>query len=183
MGYPIDLIQLCSWGHHEIDTTNSTQSLLNLRLSNTNLVHKVNCLDVYQPRQWGHHSIHSEEKLKSSMAMDRSDSITLSVSFCWASSLMAFSSFPSAAAIHSWNLKQLMRWSFVSPTTCMKEYTTVGPTPRNPLLTRSLLITSAFGVLTGTCRGYRNLLTIGLWFTKLQIYLSNEPNSSMTWHQ
>ncbi|KAJ6698632.1 hypothetical protein OIU79_012016 [Salix purpurea] len=60
---------------------------------------------------------------------------------------------------------------------------TVGPTQRNPLLTRSLLIESALGVFTGTCRGYRNLLTIGLWFTKLHIYLSNDPNSSMTWHQ
>jgi len=126
---------------------------------------------------------HSDDKLKLSMAMDRSDSITWSHSFCWASPLEAFSSFPSAAAIQSWNLKQLMRWSFVNPTTCMKEYMTVGPTPRKPLLTRSLLITSAFGVFTGTCRGYRNLLIIGLWFTKLQIYLSNDPNSSITWHQ
>lgn len=57
----------------------------------------------------------------------------------------------------------------------------MGPTLRKPLLTRSLLINSAFEVFTGTCRGYLNWLTNGLPFTKFQMYLSKEPNSSMTW--
>ena len=81
-------------------------------------------------------------------------------------------------ALHCSNRKQLTRWSFVRPAACMKEYMTVGPTPRNPLLIMSLLIISAFGLLTGTCLGYRNLLTIGLWFRKPQQYRSKDPNSS-----
>lgn len=62
----------------------------------------------------------------------------------------------------------------------MNEYITVGLTLRNPLFTRSLLMSSAFGVLTGTWREYRNWLMMGLWFTKFQMYLSKDPNSSMT---
>lgn len=126
---------------------------------------------------------HSHQKFISSIDVDSSDSIMLSLFFFSSGiSLIPFSSFPSAAVIQSWNLKQLVRWSFVIPATCMKEQMTVGPTLRKPLLTKSLLMTSAFGVLPGSCRGYLNLLTIGLWFTKLQIYLSNDPNSSITWH-
>lgn len=85
------------------------------------------------------------------------------------------------ASLHSLNRKQLTRWSLVSPAACMKEYMIVGPTPRKPLRTMSLLIMSALGLLTGTCLGYRNLLTIGLWFKKPQQYRSKDPNSSTIW--
>lgn len=48
---------------------------------------------------------------------------------------------------HSLNLKQLMRWSFVSPATCINVWMTVGPTLRNTSLNKVfLLIISSFGV-------------------------------------
>ncbi|KAI4376760.1 hypothetical protein MLD38_014483 [Melastoma candidum] len=118
-------------------------------------------------------------KSNSSMALERSDPSSLAV-ILWVVPSLLSSSLPSAAEMHSSNRKQLIRWSLVSPAACMNEYITDGPTHRNPLLTRSLLMLSALGDFTGTWRGYRILLTIGLSFTKLQMYLLNEPNSSIT---
>jgi hypothetical protein len=42
----------------------------------------------------------------------------------------------------------------------MNEYIAVGPTLQNPLLAVSLLMSSAFGVLTGTWWEYRNWLMV-----------------------
>lgn len=63
---------------------------------------------------------------------------------------------------HSLYLKQLEIWSFTIPAACINEQTIVGPTQRKPLFIISLLMTSAFGVLTGTLRAQRNPFTIGL---------------------
>nr|GMD05637.1 hypothetical protein Iba_chr06bCG8380 [Ipomoea batatas] len=81
--------------------------------------------------------------------------------------------------MQSWNLKQVMRWSFEIPAACMNEYITVGPIPRKPLLTRSLLIVSAFDVLIGTCRGETRDIPV-LAVTQAHLFFSTETSSELT---
>lgn len=71
---------------------------------------------------------------------------SLSCSFCGRTDQVGVCS---ANAVH-WRWRwQVIKWSLVRPAACMKEWTTVGPTDLNPLLTMSLLMLSDFDVFAG----------------------------------
>ena len=87
--------------------------------------------------------------------------------------------------VHCKCLWQVVKWSLVSPAACINEWTTVGPTNRNPLRIMSLLMLSDFEVFTGILWPNLYWVEIGLWFTNPHMYLSNEPNSLLIckiWH-
>lgn len=85
-----------------------------------------------------------------------------------------------AAKVHCKCLWHVIKWSLVRPAACINEWTTVGPTNLNPLLTMSLLMLSDFDVFTGILWPNLYWVEIGLWFTNPQMYLSNEPKSFIT---
>lgn len=85
-----------------------------------------------------------------------------------------------ANKVHCKCLWQVIKWSLVSPDACMNEWTTVGPTNLNPLLTMSLLMLSDFDVFAGILCPNLYWVEIGLWFTNPHMYLSNEPKSFLT---
>lgn len=82
-----------------------------------------------------------------------------------------------ANKVHCKCLWQVIKWSLVSPAACINEWSTVGPTHLNPLLIMSLLMLSDFDVLTGILWPNLYWVEMGLWLTKPQMYLSNEPKS------
>lgn len=112
-----------------------------LRLTFLTLTSLINCICVISQEQTMAQAIHSREKHVFSRVWVRTS----------VSSILDFKSFM-IFALHSWYLKHVKRWSFAIPTTCMNEYTTVGPMHRKPLCIKSLLMSSAFGVFTGTWR-------------------------------
>lgn len=82
-----------------------------------------------------------------------------------------------ANKVHCKCLWQVIKWSLVSPAACINECSTVGPTNLKPLRIMSLLMLSDFDVFTGILWPNLYCVEMGLWFTKPQTYLSNEPKS------